>query len=328
MSHAVKSFSSPYFDIQELAEGVFAVLGDREGLCHSNAAVIDLGDRTLILDTLTLPSYADDLADACRELTGRDPTWVALTHYHADHLLGNQSFPTATPLIATQAMLPKIQEWMVEYQEAIDDPAGFKKEIDGFAAACDGEEDPLRRKAMDINLARYQALYEEIGNLQLVSPNTFFEGTLRLTGSKRSVELIEVPHAHTVSDVYLRLPDEGVLFMGDLGFFDTIPFLAFADPLRWIEILREFETSDMKTFVPGHGVVGGTDHVKLERECIEAVVGAVRDTLAAGEELTEDLGLGLSEPFRAWSTKRHGNLMNYTRVAERLRAEDASEETG
>ena len=97
MTHVSKQFSSPHFGIQELADGIFAVLEDREGLCHSNAAIVDLGDRSLVLDTLTLPSYGDDLARTCRDLTGRDSSWVAFTHYHADHLLGNQSFPAYAP---------------------------------------------------------------------------------------------------------------------------------------------------------------------------------------------------------------------------------------
>jgi len=60
MTYVSKQFSSPHFEIQELAEGVFAVLGDREALCHSNAAIVDLGDRSLVLDTLTLPSFENE----------------------------------------------------------------------------------------------------------------------------------------------------------------------------------------------------------------------------------------------------------------------------
>lgn len=323
MAHVSKQFSSPYFEIQELADGVFAVLGEREGLCHSNAAIVDLGDRTFVLDTLTLPSYGDDLARACRELTGRDPSWVAFTHYHADHLLGNQAFPSTTPLIATQAMLAPIEGWMSQYQGAIDDPDGFKQEVADFAATCEAEKDPLKRAGMNTNLARYQALYDEIGTLRLVRPNTVFEGKMVLSGSKRTVELIEIADAHTVSDVYLRLPEEGILFMGDLGFFDTIPFLGFADPLRWIEILREFEASEMKTFIPGHGVVGGTDRVKVQRECIEAIVAAVREVLAEGGEVTEELSERLAEPFCTWaSTMGRFNEMNYQAVAASLSSEN------
>jgi len=188
-----------------------------------------------------------------------------------------------------------MDESMDQYQAIIDDPDGFKKELDEFAATCEAEEDPMKRKAMDINLARYQALYKDLGILRIVRPNTIFEGKMVLTGSRRTAELIEVANAHTVSDVYLRLPDDEILLMGDLGFFDTIPFLGFANPLNWINILQEFEASTMKTFVPGHGVAAGMEKVSEERACIEAIVAAVREVLEVGEEITGILGQRLPE---------------------------------
>ena len=314
------SFSSSYFRIQALADGVYAVLGDQHGLCHSNAAIVDLGDRTLVVDTLTLPSYGDDLAEACRRLTGRNPSWVSLTHYHADHLLGNQSFPDTAPLIATPGMSDPIEEWMGQYQGAIDDPAGFMGEIHDFEAAVDAETNPLRQKSMRTDLARYRALYAELPRLRLVRPNTWFEGALALSGSRRSIELIEVAHAHTTSDVYVRLPDDGIVLMGDLGFFDTIPFLAYADPLRWIDVLKEFEASAYETFVPGHGVVGGKDTVQLERECIEAIVAAVQATVETGDEITDAVTERLPEPFQMWASRGRFNEMNYLAVAKSLEA--------
>ncbi len=322
MSTSAEMFSCEYFRIQELARGVYAIVGDQDGLCHSNAAIVDLGDRTLVLDTLTLPSYGEALADACRQLTGRDPSWVALSHYHGDHLLGNQAFPSTTPLLATPGMREPTEVSMKNYQEAIDDPDDFKRQVEEFAAACEAETNPLKQAAMRTNLARYWALYEELPTLRLVRPNTFFEGTLTLTGSERSVELVEVAPAHTASDVILRLPDEGILFMGDLGFFDTIPFLGYADPLRWADALREFESSEFHTFVPGHGVVGKMDRVTAERECIDAVVAAVREVLDEGSEVTEAVSERLPEPFRTWSTRGRFNEMNYQAVAKSISSAD------
>ena len=318
MSKASDSFSSPHFEIQELADGVYAVLGEQHGLCHSNAAIVDLGDQTLVLDTLTLPSYGEDLAIACRELTGRDPSWIALTHYHADHWLGNQAFPRETPLIATPGMQPGIENSMIDYQEAIDEPSGFAKQVEDYAAACEDENDATAREGMEINLGRYRALLDELTSIQLIRENTLFEGRLQLVGSKRLVELIEVANAHTVSDVFLKLPEERIVFMGDLGFFDTIPFLAFADPVQWIDTLQSFEASDTEVFVPGHGVVGGMDRVKLERECIEAVVFVVREALDAGDDITLALTKHLPEPFMSWASGRGHMEMNYKAVAEAL----------
>jgi glyoxylase-like metal-dependent hydrolase (beta-lactamase superfamily II) len=209
---------------------------------------------------------------------------------------------------------------MKQYQDAIDDPEGFRRDVEEFVSACEAESNPLKQTAMRTNLARYQALHAELPKLKLVRPNTFFEGTLTLTGSDRSVELIEIAHAHTASDVYLHLPDDGILFMGDLGFFDTIPFLAYADPLHWADVLRTFEESEIDTFVPGHGVVGTTDRVTTERACIEAVVQAVREVLNEGDEVTEGISERLPEPFRSWAKRGRFNEMNYRAVAQAIRS--------
>jgi glyoxylase-like metal-dependent hydrolase (beta-lactamase superfamily II) len=304
MTDDTKRFSSEFFEIQTLADGVYAAVGPQAGLCHSNAGIVDLGDRTLVFDTLTLPSYGKDLARACRELTGRDPTWISLSHFHSDHWLGNQAFAEGTPILTTHDMLPPLEEWMTEYGKLPDELDDFAKRIDELAETCAKEPDAKKREGIETNLARYRALHKEAPELRVVAPNMAFSGTLRLMGSKRSVELIEVKKAHTVSDVYLSIADAQVVFMGDLGFFDTIPFLMYADPMGWIEALKALETVDAKTFVPGHGVVGEVDRVRRTRECIEAIVDVVRDAQEADEALEGALLERLPKPFRSWAEGR------------------------
>jgi cyclase len=304
MSDASSRYSSEFFEVQTLADGVYAAVGPQAGLCHSNAGIVDLGDRTLVFDTLTLPSYGEDLARACRELTGREPTWIALSHFHSDHWLGNQAFANGTPIIVTHRMLPHTEESMREYEGLPNELEDFQKQIDELAATCADEANEKKRTGIETNLARYRALHAEGANLRVIRPNMTFSGTLRLIGSKRWVDLIEAENAHTVSDVYLSIPDVNVVFMGDLGFFDTIPFLLYANPLGWIEALKALEASDTTVFVPGHGVVADRDRVKLTRECIEAVVTVVREAQAAGEELDDSLMQRLPEPFKSWGEGR------------------------
>lgn len=304
MTHVSKQFSSPHFEIQELGEGVYAAIGPQEGLCHSNAGIIDLGDRTLVFDTLTLPSYGDDLARACLELTGREPTWIAISHFHSDHWLGNQAFAENTPILATHAMAPQLTASMDSFAGLPEELDDFQRQIDELAVTCEAETNEKKRQGIETNLSRYRALHAEGASLCAIPANMLFDGSLQLIGSKRSVDLVEVKAAHTVSDVYLAIPDANVVFMGDLGFFDTIPFLMFADPLGWIEALKALEASDATVFVPGHGVVGDTDHVRRSRECIEAVVDIVRGALNEGAEIEEGLLQTLPEPFKAWAEGR------------------------
>ena len=304
MTDAASRFQSEFFAIETLADGVYAAVGPQDGLCHSNAGIVDLGDRTLVFDTLTLPSYGEALARACRELTGREPTWIALSHFHSDHWLGNQAFAYGTPIIVTHDMLPPILDSMSQYEELPGELEEFQGQIDELAATCAAEPDRKKRAGIETNLARYRALHAEGATLRVIHPNTAFAGRLHLIGSERSVDLIEVKNAHTVSDVYLSVADAKLVFMGDLGFFDTIPFLMYADPLGWIEALQELEASDAIVFVPGHGVVADTDRVRTSRECIEAVVSIVREAQTSGEVLEESLRKRLPEPFRSWAEGR------------------------
>jgi len=321
MSGSASAFASEFFKIQMLADGVYAAVGPQWGLCHSNAGIVDLGNGTLVFDTLTLPSYGEDLARACLELTGREPTWIALSHFHSDHWLGNQAFADGTPILVTHDMLPHLEEWMAEYAKLPDELEDFAKQIDELAATCGEETNTKKREGIETNLARYRALQAEAPQLRVVRPNMVFEGRLRLMGSKRSVDLIEVKKAHTVSDVYLSIPDAQVVFMGDLGFFDTMPFLMYANPLGWIEALRALEAFDAKTFVPGHGVVGDVDRVRRTRECIASIVTVVREAKAAGEEMEDALLERLPEPFRTWSEGRTWMTQQLEAVAQSLEEE-------
>ena len=58
---------------------------------------MDLGGSTLVIDTTLTPTAAEDLRADAQHLTGRVPNLVVNTHYHNDHIWGNQVFmPEAT----------------------------------------------------------------------------------------------------------------------------------------------------------------------------------------------------------------------------------------
>ena len=99
------TLASEHFDIESLAEGVYAAMASPSGAAYSNAGIIDLGDSTLVFDTFDAPQAGEDLKHAADALTGRPATYVINSHFHADHWLGNQAFDPQTPIIATHRTL-------------------------------------------------------------------------------------------------------------------------------------------------------------------------------------------------------------------------------
>lgn len=81
----------PFGYLEEVAEGVWALIstpldGDRTTL--ANGGLVAGSEGVLAVEGFYEPEGARWLAGKSRELTGRWPTHVVVTHYHADHVRG------------------------------------------------------------------------------------------------------------------------------------------------------------------------------------------------------------------------------------------------
>jgi len=294
------------FHIEELAEGVFAAIGRRGTTSHSNAGIIDLGDRSVVIDTFSAPTPARALAAACEERTGRRASLVVITHGHGDHWGGNQAFPDAVIIGSTpmRTHMPKMVAWARELQV---DPTPLHKEIAASQEILAHTSDPGERTRYEEVIAHYLAFLPELPTLEYRLPDVTFDACLTLHGSRRTLELHAVA-AHTQSDVFAVLPTDGIVFCGDLGFFQMQPFMRDCDPQRWVAWLGEIEQSAHTVFVPGHGPVGTKKDLTHEREYIEALAAHVRQVAARGKPVESALALRLSPPFAAWQARETGRF--------------------
>lgn len=91
----------------------------------------------------------------------------------------------------------------------------------------------------------------EAGVLAIADRLVFF-------GGSRRAAVYYLGAGHTNGDLIVLLPDEKILFSGDLVVNGRLPFLqsADADPRGWENILTRLATLDVEKLVPGHGPVG------------------------------------------------------------------------
>lgn len=87
--------SSVHFKVEKLTDGVYAAIASDTGFAVCNAGIIDLGDITLVFDPFMSPRAGADLKKAAVALTGKPVICVVNSHYHNDHIRGNQEFPGA-----------------------------------------------------------------------------------------------------------------------------------------------------------------------------------------------------------------------------------------
>lgn len=290
---------SEHFELQELAEGVYAALGKAGSPTFSNAGIVDLGNQTLVLDAFELPAAGADLRAAAEQLTGRPVTAVVLSHVHSDHSVGLQAFAPETPILSSPAIrdgLPDAVGWVRHWQEHPDElEAALDAEREHLAATSDESQ----RANIARTIARMEHLRAALPTLTFRRPDLTFDGRLTFHGSQRTVELHTVEPGHTASDVYLLLPEDRICFMGDLGFFQSQPFMVFCDPEAWTAWLAQAEMFDVETFVPGHGPVGTKADLVRQRQYIAALEGMVAGMLAEGSPVDEALARPLPD-FETW----------------------------
>jgi cyclase len=294
---------SDHFVVQRIAHGVYAAIAREEGAAFCNSGIVDLGDRTLVFDTFETPRAAEDLAMAVEQLTGRPANYVVNSHFHPDHWFGNQVFADRAILIATG----KTREQMFDVADEIRgyqrEPGRLEEILREKRAELEAATDERRRAILRLMLTRWQYALESLSSLEFRFPSQVFDRRLAFYGTERRAELITKGGGHTSSDTYLLLPDDGVLFMGDLGFFQREPYMTHCDPPAWLAQLEEMEQSDIETFVPGHGPLGTRVDIAEQKQYMIVLQALVAHVLQTGGALGEALREPLPHPFDTWSAE-------------------------
>jgi cyclase len=309
----MKTIESTHFHIEELAEGVFAALAKKEGLASSNSGIIDLGGRTLVFDTSESLRSGAELNHLAEELTGQSVTQIIISHKHADHWMGNQEFPANARIQSTPAANRGMHEEIADLKDPDSLEIAYRDAIASNENLLASTTDPDRIAVLQSAIRRNQCALEELPGLSPRLPDITFGSKMKVAGEKRSVTLVPVPPAHTSGDCMMEIDGEPILFLGDIGFFKTHPFMIGCDPLGWINQLERLEKSTWETLVPGHGPLGGRMDLRRMREYIQELGQRVLMALLQGRNVDSVLNQNLPEICRAWepTLSRYQKNINY-----------------
>jgi cyclase len=196
---------SKHFRLQQLADGVYAAIHIAGGAAIGNAGIVDLGDRTLVYDTFIAPQAAQDLRTAAEALTGRAIDTVIDSHWHNDHIWGNQVFGAGTDIISTEETRRLIIA--TRGHGAYDSfMAEAEANLEATRAQLEGTEDEGQRRQLALWVDYHQSVVETKPILQIRAPNVTFVERLAFHGTDRPAEVIDFVGGHTESDAILFLP--------------------------------------------------------------------------------------------------------------------------
>ena len=129
---------------------------------------------------------------------------------------------------------------------------------------------------------------EELASLKVVPPNLVFDGELTLRLGARRIVLHDWGKANSPHDVTAYLPDDRLLFTGDILVQDPFPYVGGSWPVQWIEVLRQVEAMPLGTIVPGHGpVMHDFTYMRQVRALLEAATSRVTAMAREGKTLDQ-----------------------------------------
>ncbi len=289
-----------YFELVELSPGVHVAVSDISGPAVGNAAIIDTGDKTLVIDALMTASAARELRSEVVRLTGESAFLLVNTHWHSDHTWGNQEFADI-PIASTARTL----ELMIADSPA--DLGAYEAELEAHLIALRAKlesDDPEVRAAAQHRIPGVEAHKAAAPGFRLTLPDLLFEDRLVVEGERR-VELLTYGGGHTDSDVFAWLPEDRIVIAGDLCWNRIHPRTQDGHPAAWADILERMLALNPLQIHPGHGRPGGPEVAEALIPYLRTVAGYVADARDGADPAALSAPPG-SEDWDTVERMRHG----------------------
>jgi glyoxylase-like metal-dependent hydrolase (beta-lactamase superfamily II) len=278
----------------EVGEGLYAFTAEGD----PNSGVIIGDDAVMVVEAQATTRLANNVLDCIRSVTDKPVTHVVLTHYHAVRVLGASAFD------AQQVIMSETARNMVVER---------------------GQED------WDSEFQRFPRLFEGHESIPgLTWPTTTFNGRMSVWLGRRRVDILQLGRAHTAGDAVIHVPDQNVMFTGDIVEAHSACYCGdghFGDWSGTIEAIRAF---DLDAIAPGRGdAVVGRDAVNgaldRTRDFVESTYRPVVRIAARGGSLKEawDAVRAECDPrFKDYAIYEHCLPFNVARAYDEARGID------
>ncbi len=248
-------------EAHELAPGVFAVMAaDIEKTDHTatNAGFIIGRDAVLAVESLSNGELASQLIGAIRKNTSLPIRYLVNTSYHGDHCFGNFVFPAETSIIEHEFTKNFLDENFEQDRAFMIDLLGEGR----------GIEEAVPRSA-----------------------ELIVEGRICLDLGGKAVEVAHIGFAQTEGDLIVRLPEENVVFVGNMlqAPPPAFPWLLDGGHREAVETYRRLHEmlDDETIIVPGHGKLMHREEILFHVRYIDELSKQVGKTIERGMSLEE-----------------------------------------
>ena len=240
----------------EVGKGLWAFTAEGD----PNSGVIIGDDSVMIVEAQATPRLAQKVIERVRSVTDKPISHVVLTHYHAVRVLGASAFN------APQVIMGEKARAMVAERGAEDWASEFQR----FPRLFEG--------------------YESIPGLTW--PTTTFNDRMTVYLGKRRVDLMHVGRAHTAGDIVINVPDQNVMFTGDIVEAHSACYCGDGHFNDWRTALNNIKAFNLDAIAPGRGdaVIGNAavnGSLERTRDFVESTYRAAAKVAVRGGSLKD-----------------------------------------
>ena len=272
--------------IKRLAPDVYACIQAKATWFWSNAGFIVGSEHVIVIDSLATVGLTEKLRDEIGRITDKPVRYLINTHHHGDHIWGNHVFTGATVISHSYCR-----------REATETPM------------------------MDPDLLNAVFTDFDFHGIAVTPADITFDSQLTLHVDGRDIRLIHLGPGHTAGDIIVHLPEDGIVFAGDLIFLYSTPLGMEGSFAGWLNNLCTLAHMGAHIYVPGHGPVCDIEGLNLCRDYLLLVQTEARKRYDKGmtpDEAARDIPLG---QYRQWPD-RERILANVERLWREFRGED------
>jgi cyclase len=312
-----------------VAKDVYAVIA-RPGMLANwgrcNAIFIVNQNDVVVVDTQIRPSWAWEVISEIRKITGKPVRYVINTHWHRDHVQGNQAYLEAFGpgvAIIQQEFTREDQIKNQPYELKVRAPEELSRTEKLIAADKDEKGNALDaagRSRLEELLAAQKAYFSEVPNIRVTAGTLTFSKQLVLYEGNREICLYYFGRAHTRGDTVVYLPAEKVVITGDIS-QAGVPDTRHSYPVEWLSTLESLRALDWTLNIPGHGnVQNGKEALNGFTSYMNDLVSGVK--IAVAKKLTVEQTIKFVD-LKKYSARRDYNENN--EAAVRRTYEEVSE---
>lgn len=297
--------------LEQVAEGVYFAVGNGALYTMSNALIIERDEDVVVVDSHITPAAGRALIDSISVLTNKPVTTLINSHFHYDHANGVSAFGPDIQIIGHEYTRAKLTADPMNEQTFLSSLRRFDSTVANLeerVANASGSE----RSELQIQLEFWRAHVRAQQEIDPVAPTVSMNERLTLYRGGREIQIHFFGRAHTGGDIGIYLPEEKILFTGDM-LLGGISYLGDGYVSEWADTLQRLKQLDFDLILPGHGP-GFRDFERIDN------VQAYYTDLTAEVVRLKGIGYSAEETAARADLRQHADTLGVRDLGANLQA--------